>query len=454
MLFADAIVVLNQVLAVDPTDERAARWREDLSYLEAQARQADVRQPPDRGKIVKSESYYTTREDIQPGERMPAEAGTLRYPSVRVQDGKDLPESRQDFPRAVAPEPDFGNEAPRFAVGDVTQQAARAEPPLPKAEADDVQTALDEVAKVRRELQTQARELDEVKFNLNNIAGDEDGRRLAEFVASNYSWALNAPAHATQDAMSRDDYSLISPGADRLRGWIGPGNDSDIANFVGFAGQPSVLVAFEAGTNALVVANDPVAVDRLREVLDRLRQNLGQRVGVASRNVFVDAGAARAAGIRWETGANNVRYAVINEGQLLAMMDIEQRAPSAAGGAGLVRDARQEAIVGTDALLANSLPVTVSRAADEANTLTYAGNTLEVAHEDYLLVDNDGFLTAVKSGRMQHWSVETEPVRFPGVPAAVVVPAVGQTLKFEKTLLDPSDAPNLEAEYTWEGETR
>ena len=118
------------------------------------------------------------------------------------------------------------------------------------------------------------------------------------------------------------------------------------------------------------------------------------------------------------------------------------------------RDAYQETVVGTDALIANSGLVAISRAADERNTLIYNGNTLQVAHDDYLIVDNGGYLTAVKSGRMQHWSVEVEPVRFPGVPAAVVVPTVGYTVKFEKTLLDATDTLELVADYTWEGDER
>jgi hypothetical protein len=197
-----------------------------------------------------------------------------------------------------------------------------------------------------------------------------------------------------------------------------------------------------------------MAVERLREVLGRLRLNLGQRVGVASQNFFVDAGTARLAGIAWKQGANNVRYAVVNEGQLRALMDVEQRDPGAVRLAGLPRNAYQEAVVGTDALLANGLVVNISRAGDDANSLSYNGNTLAVTHDDYLLVDNGEYVTAVKSGRMQHWSAEAEPVRFPGVPAAVVVPAVGRTLKFEKTLLDPSDSTELVAEYTWEGDER
>jgi len=69
-------------------------------------------------------------------------------------------------------------------------------------------------------------------------------------------------------------------------------------------------------------------------------------------------------------------------------------------------------------------------------------------------VNNGGYVTAIKAGAMQHWAVEAEPVKFPGVPAAVVVPAVGRTVKFEKTLLEPEDVVELVTEYTWEGEAR
>ena len=120
--------------------------------------------------------------------------------------------------------------------------------------------------------------------------------------------------------------------------------------------------------------------------------------------------------------------------------------------ASLPHEGRQDAVVGTGALLVNGGVLSIARAADEDNTLAYNGNEWRVTHDDYLLVDNGGYLTAVKSGRMMHWSAEAPPVRFPGVPAAVVVPAVGYTIKFEKTLLDASDTLELVTDYTWEGE--
>jgi hypothetical protein len=194
-------------------------------------------------------------------------------------------------------------------------------------------------------------------------------------------------------------------------------------------------------------------VGQVQAVLDRLRANWGQRVPVGSRNVYVAGAKARSAGIQWVEGANNVGYAVVDEGALLNLMDLEQRDNSAPP-PGAARDVYQDAVVGTQALLANGAVLDLARAGDQGNTLTYNGNDIQVVHDDYLLVDNGSYVTAVKAGEMRHWAAEAEPVKFPGVPAAVVVPAVGRTVKFEKTLLEPEDVVELVTEYTWEGEQR
>jgi hypothetical protein len=319
-----------------------------------------------------------------------------------------------------------------------------------------VRAALEDVTKAREALAREARRQDKVKFNVEDLtASDDNGRQLVDFVARNYSWAFTGqPSGEDAAGIVVRNGAAVKAGAMRR----GTGRQPSITGGTvffdsDFAGDRVTLKADDSGS--LVVENRPEAVKGVQKVLERLRLNLGQRVAVASRNFFVDADTARAAGIRWKTGANGVRYAVVNDGQVRGVMDVEQRDIGAAGSGELPpRDAYQEAIVGTDALLANGLPVAISRAGDERNTLSYNGNTLQVAHDDYLLVDNGGYLTAVKSGRMQHWSVEAAPVRFPGVPAVVVVPTVGYTVKFEKTLLDASDNVELVADYTWQGDER
>ncbi|HUU91154.1 MAG TPA: hypothetical protein VM238_08090, partial [Phycisphaerae bacterium] len=378
--FPEAIGVLDRLVAIDPNDERAKRWRQDLAYLEAQKREVDVRSGNTRGRVT----------------------------------------------------------AHFFAD-----------------ELDGVQAALEGVSKARETLEREARRQEKVKFNVSDLAERSgNGRELAEFVTRNYSWAFTGhPSGQDVNGIVVQDGKAVNLGAIPRRMDTLTIAGGTLLSHSDFDGDALLVHADDSGS--LVVENRPDAVANVETVLERLRLNLGQRVGVASRNFYVDAGTAEAAGIRWKTGANGVRYAVVNEGQLRGVMDVEQRGTGAALSGQLPpRDAYQEAVVGTDALIANGVAVSISRAEDVRNTLTYNGNALPVAHDDYLIVDNGAYLTAVKSGRMQHWSVEVEPVRFPGVPAAVVVPTVGYTVKFEKTLLDVSDRVELSADYTWQGDER
>jgi len=322
-------------------------------------------------------------------------------------------------------------------------------------ELEGVQAVLEDVTKAREALAREARRQDKVKFNVSDLAESTgNGRELASFVTRNYGWAFTGrPSGEDVRGIVVQDGGAVNLGAIPRRMDSLTIAGGTLLSHTDFDADAVLVQVDESGS--LVVENRPVAVANIENVLERLRLNLGQRVGVASRNFYVDAGTAEAAGVRWKTGAGGVRYAVVNEGQLRGVMDVEQRGAGAALSGQLPpRDAYQEAVVGTDALIANGVAVSITRAEDVQNTLTYNGNTLQVAHDDYLIVDNGGYLTAVKSGRMQHWSVEVEPVRFPGVPAAVVVPTVGYTVRFEKTLLDVSDRVELLADYTWEGDER
>ncbi|MBE3070978.1 MAG: hypothetical protein IMZ66_12150, partial [Planctomycetes bacterium] len=326
--------------------------------------------------------------------------------------------------------------------------------PVAVDEFADVKKAEESLERAKDMLQKQARDLDKVQINVEDLAqGNEDGRRLAEFVRSNYAWAFVPPAgHRTTNAPAGQ--TMVNAGNLALN------LPQDVNGGQVFLNGAEGVNTYTGGTiqvtnGNLSVANDPNAVQQVQVILERLRTNMGQQVAVGSRNIFVDEDVARGAGLGWQAGVNGVRYAVINEGQLLALMDIEQRQPpSAQQAANLPRDVRQQAIVGTQAVLGNGGRVTISLAGDSANTLFYNGNPVAVSHDDYLLVDNGGYVTAVKSGRMQHWTTEAEPVRFPGVPAAVTVPTVGTTVKFEKTLLDASDSLELVTDYTWQGDER
>ena len=327
-----------------------------------------------------------------------------------------------------------------------------------------------------------ARKLDTVNFNVEGIAqGKDDEKKLAEFVQSNYRWALQAKA--TGGGLGAGSLTKAGAGTLTLSGantYTGGGTTviaGTLLSVNGLAVQSgenlqvvapqgqtdfyggrlvnnSGQVTLHAGDGTLAVTNDATVAGNVEVVLERLRLNMGQSVAVGSRNIFVDPSAARAAGIEWKNGANGVAYAVLDEGQLLSLMDIEQRVSNAAKAVAPQGDVRQEAVVGTPAILANGGIVSIDRAADNLNTLSYNGNSVQVAHDDYLLVSNGGYLTAVKSARMRHWTAEAEPVRFPGVPAVVTVPVVGRTVKFEKTLVDASDSLELVADYSWQGDEK
>ncbi len=101
MQFAEAIEVLDRLVAVDPNDERALRWRDDLLYLESQARQVNVRTARESGAV---EALTDSEEAAtHPGEKVRGVTTYLRYPEAKA--WKDLTEFRRDFTKAVSAEP-------------------------------------------------------------------------------------------------------------------------------------------------------------------------------------------------------------------------------------------------------------------------------------------------------------------------------------------------------------
>ena len=102
MQFNESIEMLDRLVAIDPNDERALRWREDLLYLEAQARQVRVR--TDR-KVGLVEAFTDVEVAASyPGEEVRGEVTYLRYPDAKT--WKDLSDFRSVFTKAVSAEPE------------------------------------------------------------------------------------------------------------------------------------------------------------------------------------------------------------------------------------------------------------------------------------------------------------------------------------------------------------
>ncbi|HDZ20101.1 MAG TPA: hypothetical protein ENH80_00310 [Phycisphaerae bacterium] len=180
------------------------------------------------------------------------------------------------------------------------------------------------------------------------------------------------------------------------------------------------------------------------EVAQRARFNLGQKVGVSSLNVGVTAAVARGLNVKFVQGRNDLRYAIVDEAQVRTLRQLASKGPA---GATNENPRNQETIVGTDALLSNAMKLNVTYARDRGNRLDILDNPIELSQEKYILIDNYGYLTAVKAGAMQHWTAVTVFEPLAEIPQTIDVPRAGQLVKLEKTLVDPADRLEIRATY-------
>ena len=195
-----------------------------------------------------------------------------------------------------------------------------------------------------------------------------------------------------------------------------------------------------AAGNGRSWGNGTAAADPAAELGRRLTSNLGQKVAVNSLNIAADPATAARLGVHFQAGKNRVNYAVVDEAQLRTLREL-----ATAGG----QSRLQETIVGTDALLAGGQLANVAFAGERGNTLDVADNPIALPHDKYLLLAGGGYLTAVKAGAMQHWTETAVRPEFAEVPQDIAVPLVGRLVKFEKTLIKPTDNLTIRATYTW-----
>jgi len=105
MQFPEAIEVLDRLIAVDPQNDRARLWRDDLMYLESQVRQTEVRK--DRRVGAVEALVDTEQAALHPGEMtdyLPKEKPNyLRYPDAKT--WQDLTVFRRKLTQMVSEEP-------------------------------------------------------------------------------------------------------------------------------------------------------------------------------------------------------------------------------------------------------------------------------------------------------------------------------------------------------------
>ncbi|MCX5648986.1 MAG: hypothetical protein NTX40_07815 [Planctomycetota bacterium] len=105
MQFPEAIEVLDRLIAIDPQNDRARLWRDDMMYTESQVRQTWVRKDRQVGRV---EAFVDTEQAaIHPGEMtdyIPKEKPNyLRYPDAKM--WQDLTVFRRKLTQMVSEEP-------------------------------------------------------------------------------------------------------------------------------------------------------------------------------------------------------------------------------------------------------------------------------------------------------------------------------------------------------------
>jgi Flp pilus assembly secretin CpaC/tetratricopeptide (TPR) repeat protein len=99
--FYAAIRVLDRIIAEDPNDERAIRWREDLLFFAQQNRQVGVRE--DREYEAIQALVDVEKAAILPGEEVMGDEMYIRYPPAK--EWKELTELRRELAKLSRPEP-------------------------------------------------------------------------------------------------------------------------------------------------------------------------------------------------------------------------------------------------------------------------------------------------------------------------------------------------------------
>lgn len=269
----------------------------------------------------------------------------------------------------------------------------------------------------------------------------QEANDATEFILKNYDWQIaGRPAVGGQAGdLTVQNYSF-------LRADINVAGGQVTIQSVSGVQTTSVLGLDLAGSQV-------VSTLTLGDLASKLQLNLGQKVQVSSTNLDVAAPEANTLGVTFRKGANGVTYAVIDDAQFRTLMQMDAR-NSGDGRVAERNDRTQDTIVGTDALLANDMTANVRFAGDADNGLDLNGNDIRLAHGSYVLIDNGRFLTAVRPGEMHHWTETSPAFRLAHVPLEIEVPRVGQSVKFEKTLVEPEDELVLSATYVWEGGRR
>jgi hypothetical protein len=538
--YREASQMLDQILVVDPDNDKAQRYRMDYDYLAGLSEQVNV-----RGSAAKGERRAETEEAATPNTEL------YRYRSAK--DWADLTAQRRKFVTEAGGQeqpvtssfvgdlrtnvPDFGKTVPRTTVPPADQGVAwPARPEVSTMHFDLVLSGDKE--KVKSVLEDAVRRGDvggtvTIEGNRAAVTGTAEQQARAKAVLDRLEAAVGPQVEQGQTLALQQARS--SGQVDDIRNWSGipPDNPNEpqpsatmasagVTNV--YANQPQVggnyslgydgrtimgSTSYElsarretdgtrtvtkadkeafnryvasnyswqwmrnqtGGGQAPTIGNLPVLGSTFSndatprrgtndswglvngnadELARKLDLNLGQNVRVNSTDLNVTAAQASSLGVTFNDGANGLKYATADEAQFRTLAELSARRLAENGD----NTRSQFTIVGTDALLSNGMTANVRFAGDRTNTLDIADNDLKLEHERYVLIDNGGTVTAIRADKMQHWTELPSSNPFAVVPQTVDVPRVGQRVKLEKTLVEPTDELVIQVEYVWKGAER
>jgi len=194
-----------------------------------------------------------------------------------------------------------------------------------------------------------------------------------------------------------------------------------------------------------IVVQNPADLPLVAGVISNLRHNVMQKVTMNARELAVGEEAAAALGIAWHAAPIG-RWAIVDEGQLRALLALEQRQKRS--GVAVARR-QQEVVPGTGVALFNGAVVVLNAARDDSNGLLVNGDAVQLPHACILLVSQNERLVALRAGATQFWADRPETPEIPEVPMEIEVPAIGTPVRFEKMLVRPEDSLIIESYYRY-----
>lgn len=181
-------------------------------------------------------------------------------------------------------------------------------------------------------------------------------------------------------------------------------------------------------------------------LLRRACLNHGQKVDVSSLYMPLSASVASRVGASWQKGTGHERFAILDEAQARTLLSL-----FAPFNRKTAKTSQQEALIGSSARIADARILQVRTVGEQQTRLDLNGTILNIPAGGSLLLNSQGGMTLVRVSRPHHWTEKPVPVTWLKANQSLELPHAGQHLRFEKTLLQPTDDMTLRAEYRWRG---